>query len=60
VAFFLAVVFGGAIGAAWSVNRVGAADLTGPAAGGYNVRALSGPMGPGETGEGSFPSMVRK
>ncbi len=60
VVFFLAVVFGGAFGAAWSVQRAAAANLTGPDAGGYNVRTSSGPMRPGETGEESFPSTVRK
>jgi hypothetical protein len=60
VAFFLAVAFGGAFGAAWSVQRAAGADLTGPDAGGYNVRTVSGPMRPGESGEGPFPSMVRK
>ena len=60
VAFFLAVVFGGAFGAAWSVQRATAANLTGADAGGYNVRTSAGPMRPGESGEESFPSMVRK
>lgn len=58
VVFFTAVVVGGTLGSVWMIRR-GAADLTGPKVGRYNVRNLSG-SGSNEAGEEPFPSMVRK
>ncbi|HKV43482.1 MAG TPA: hypothetical protein VJT32_02215, partial [bacterium] len=59
VVFFTAVLVGGALGSAWATRRA-ARDLTASKNGRYNVRDLPGSGEPSDTGEGSFPSTVRR